>query len=151
MDNLSFSEMNVKDLKKYLQDRWVSISGQSSLVEIATAVQKLSLPLDPNFELDQKESKNTNILILINDVEIPNPFLLSTVNNFIDLPPFSLYNIFNYFNYSTMQPTTTDRDSPRINPLTSIDSFKMVTSKVLQNAPWIRRASMCLLASYDWQ
>ena len=46
--------MNVADLKKYLQERGVSVSGylKFSLVEIAAAVKKMVLPVDPNFEKD---------------------------------------------------------------------------------------------------
>ncbi len=45
--------------------------------------------------------KNTNELqhdgrLLINDVEIENLFKMKVVNNFIDSPPFGLYNIFNH-------------------------------------------------------
>ena len=44
--------------------------------------------------------KNTNELVqhdgklLINDMEIENPFKMKVVNNFIDSPPFGLYDIF---------------------------------------------------------
>ena len=44
-----FSSMNVAELKKYLQERGVSVSGylKASLVEIACAVQRMVLPIDP--------------------------------------------------------------------------------------------------------
>ena len=46
-----------QNLKKYLQDRGVSVSGylKPSLVEfeIASAVERMVLPIDPNFEKDQ--------------------------------------------------------------------------------------------------
>ena len=51
-----FKAMNVAELKKYLRDRGVSVSGylKPSLVEIASAVERMVLPLDPNFKKDQK-------------------------------------------------------------------------------------------------
>ena len=44
--------MNVAELKIYLQERGVSVSGylKTSLVEIAPAVERMVLPVDPNFE-----------------------------------------------------------------------------------------------------
>ena len=46
--------MNVAELKTYLQERGVSVSGylKTSLVEIASAVERMVLPVDPNFEKD---------------------------------------------------------------------------------------------------
>ena len=42
-----FKAMNVAELKKYLQDRGVSVSGylKPSLVEIASAVERMVFPL----------------------------------------------------------------------------------------------------------
>ena len=44
-----FKAMNVAELKKYLQDRGISVSGylKPSLVEIASAVKRMVLPVDP--------------------------------------------------------------------------------------------------------
>ena len=88
-----FKAMNVAELKKYLQDRGVSVSGylKPSLVEIASAVERMVLPLDPNFEKDQANDGGT---LIINDMVIPNPLSLKTMN-FNSLPPFGL-NIFNH-------------------------------------------------------
>ena len=49
-----FKSMNVAELKKYLQERGVSVTGylKTSLVEIASAVERMVLPVDPNFEKD---------------------------------------------------------------------------------------------------
>ena len=46
-----FNAMNVAELKKYLQERGVSVSGY--LVEIASAVERMVLLVDPNFTKDQ--------------------------------------------------------------------------------------------------
>ena len=48
-----FNEMSVAELKKYLQEQGISASVRylkTSLVEITSAVEKMVLPVDPNFE-----------------------------------------------------------------------------------------------------
>ena len=47
-----FIAMNVAELKKYLQERGVSVSGYLKilLVEIAPAVERMVFLVDPNFE-----------------------------------------------------------------------------------------------------
>ena len=59
-----FKAMNVAELKKYLQDRGVSESGylKPSLVQIASAVERMVLPIDPNFEKDQTNDVGTLII-----------------------------------------------------------------------------------------
>jgi len=47
------------------------------LVEIASAVERMLLPFDPNFEKDQTNDGGT---LIIHDMVIPNPFSLKTVN-----------------------------------------------------------------------
>jgi hypothetical protein len=44
--------MSVAEIKNYLQERGVSVNGylKPNLVEIAVAVKKMTLPLDPNFQ-----------------------------------------------------------------------------------------------------
>jgi len=76
-----FNAMNVAELKKYLQERGVSVSGylKTSLVENASAVERMVLPVDPNFEKDQTTDADK---LIIRDMLIPNPFSPKTVNNF---------------------------------------------------------------------
>ena len=59
--------MNVAELKKYLQDRGILVSGylNPSLVEIASAVKWMVLPVDPNFEKDETNDVDTFISFLI--------------------------------------------------------------------------------------
>ena len=90
-----FKAMNVAELKKYLQDCGISESGylKPSLVEIASAGERMVLPIDPNFEKDQTNDGDT---LIIHDMVIPDPISLKTMNNFNSLPPFRLFNIFNH-------------------------------------------------------
>ena len=76
-----FNAMSVAELKEYLQERGISASGylKTSLVEIASAVEKMVLPVDPNFE---KDDATTLDELIIHDMLIPNPFSLKTVNDF---------------------------------------------------------------------
>mgnify|MGYP002803667707 FL=1 len=49
----TFKSTRVADIKKYLLERGVSVNGlMPVLVEIASAVEEMMLPLDPNFERD---------------------------------------------------------------------------------------------------
>ena len=87
--------MNVAELTKYLQEQGVSVSGylKTSLVEITSAVERMVLPVDPNFQKDQTNDAEN---LIIHDMLIPNPFSLKTVINFNSSPPFGLYGIFNH-------------------------------------------------------
>ena len=62
-----FKSMSVIQLKEYLQNRGVSVSGcpkhaQAALAEIATAVNKMMLPLNPYFE-EKNTLENENLEI----------------------------------------------------------------------------------------
>lgn len=90
-----FNTMNVGELKTYLQEHGVSVSGylKTLLVEIAPAVERMVLPVDPNFEKDQANDADN---LIIHDMIICNPFSLKTVKNFNSSPLFGLHNIFNH-------------------------------------------------------
>ena len=114
-----FNAMNVAELKKYLQERGVSVSGhlKSSLVQIASAVERMVLPVDPNFEKDQTTIDDK---LIIHDMLIPNPFSLKTVNNFNSSPPFGLYDILNYFIYHS-----TDYDKQGLAAYKSFEDYRL--------------------------
>jgi len=94
----NFKAMNVAELKKYIQGRGLSVSGylKPSLVEITSAVERMVLPIDPNFEKDQTSDVGT---LIIRDMVIPDPFSLKTLNNFNSSLPFGLFDIFNHLIY----------------------------------------------------
>ena len=60
------------------------------LMEIASGVERMVLPVDSNFEKDQTTDADK---LIKQDMSIPNPFSPKTINNFNLLPPFGLYNI----------------------------------------------------------
>ena len=115
----NFNAMNVAELRKFLQERGVSVSGylKSSLVEIASAVERMVLPVDPNFETDQTNDADK---LIIHDMLIPNPFSLKTVNNFNSSPPFGLYDIFNYLIYHS-----TDYDKQGLAAYKSFEDYRL--------------------------
>ena len=80
-----FSKMTMLELKAYLLQCGVSVNGylKPALVNIAIAVEKMMLPVDPNFE-KEKDSQDNHKLI-IHDTEIPDPFGSSynLVNNLV--------------------------------------------------------------------
>ena len=84
--------MNVSAIKKYLQERGVTVNGylKPALVEIASAVEKMMLPVDPNFETDDNEN-NIQRRLIIHDIQIRDPFAMKTKNNFIDSPAYLPY------------------------------------------------------------
>lgn len=119
----NFKGMSVLQLKEYLQDRGVSVSGylKSSLIEIASAVERMNLPLDPDFEKDQPlNENNANCDLLIHDMHIPNPFSIKVENNFINSPPFGLYDIFNHFIYHS-----TEYDKQGLASYKSFDDYRL--------------------------
>ena len=93
-----FENMSVSDLKTYLRERGVSVNGylKPALIEIAKAVQKMMLPIVTEFEKGNDNQDVHNFII--HDMEIRDPFSASRnlVNNFVDSPPFGLYDIFNH-------------------------------------------------------
>ena len=59
-----FNDMNLEEHKKYLQECGVSVSGylKISQMEIASAVERMVLPVDPNFEKDQTNDADKLII-----------------------------------------------------------------------------------------
>ena len=98
--NTDFKAISVAAMKKYLQERGVSVNGylKPGLVEIAVAVEKMMLPVDPNFER-VNDAHTTKQRLNIHDIQIEDPFTMKTKNDFIDSPPFGLCAIFNHLIY----------------------------------------------------
>ena len=127
-----FNTMIVAELKKYLQERGVSVSRylKISHVKIAAAAERMVLAVDPNFEKDQTNDADK---LIIHDILIPNPFYLKTVNNFNSSPPFGLYNIFNYLIYHS-----TNYDKQGLAPYKSFEDYRLFNDGYvgsLQTAP----------------
>ncbi len=87
----TLSSMTVAELKKYLQMLGVTVNGylKPALLEIAQAVEKMMLPVEPTNEYSNQGSEDT----FINDIVIRQPLSYNVVNDFTDSPPFGLYDI----------------------------------------------------------
>ena len=96
----SVSNMTVAELKEYLRMRGVTVNGylKPALLEIAQAVEKMMLPIDPNHEYGNAD--NSKKKYVIHDMVIEHPLSYAVVNDFTDSPPFGLYDIFNYLIYN---------------------------------------------------
>jgi len=117
----------VAELKKYLQECGISVSGylKTLLVEIVSAVERMVLPVDPNFEKDQTADADK---LIIHDMLIPNPFSLKTVNNFNSSPPYGLYDIFNYLIYHS-----TDYDKQGLATSKSFEDYHLFDDGYLES------------------
>ena len=96
-ESSDFTKMTVTEIKKFLVVRGVTVNGynKAALAEIASAVQKMKLPSIHN--VHDKVCKENEDELFIDDMQISNPFQTNNlVNNFIDSPPFGLYDIFNF-------------------------------------------------------
>ena len=60
------------------------------MMAIASAVERMVLLVDPNFEKDETNDAEN---LRIHDRLIPNPFSLKTVNNFNSPPRFGLFDL----------------------------------------------------------
>ena len=104
-ENKRVSDMTVAELKQYLKMRGVTANGylKPALLQIAQAVEKMMLPIDPNHEYGNSDLKNARETFIIHDMIIRQPLSYPVVNDFIDSPPFGLYDIFNYLIYSSAE------------------------------------------------
>ena len=78
-------------------DRGVTVNdyNKAALAEIASPVQKMKLPSIHN--VHHKVCKENEDELFIDGMQISNPLKMNNlVNNFIDSPPFRLYDIFNF-------------------------------------------------------
>jgi hypothetical protein len=70
--------MSVVGLKKFVQERGVTVHGylKPALVVIASAVEKMMQPNDPNFECDDRRREKFKETLIIHDVAVSDPFTL---------------------------------------------------------------------------
>ena len=63
----TLSSMTVAELKKYLQIRGVAVNGylKPALLEIAQAVEKMMLPVEPIMNIQIKEARKIPLLLIV--------------------------------------------------------------------------------------
>ena len=120
----TLSSMTVAELKKYLQIRGVTVNGylKLALLEIAQAVEKMMLPVEPTMNIQMKEARKIPLLLIVLSMSVKSLSNLSynVVNHFTDLPPFGLYDIFNYLIYYS-----TKYDKQGLAAYKSFDDYKL--------------------------
>ena len=87
----------ILELKKYLVHRGVTVNGynKSSSAEITNSVRKMDIPCIHTMH-DKVCGEKGNELF-IDDMQIGDPFKMTDlVNNFMDSPPFGLYDNFSF-------------------------------------------------------
>ncbi len=98
----NFPKMSLADLKEYLKARGVTVSSylKPALVEIAMSVEKMMIPLDPSYGKPAEQGK-----LIIHGIEMDDPLsgIHKYVNDFIESPPFGLFDIFNHLIYSSTE------------------------------------------------
>ena len=95
-----FKAMKMPELKKFLQDRGITVNSylKPGLVAIACAVEEMNLPLQCQ-TTEVEERVNMSHRLLINDMQLPDPFTMDMINDFKQCPPFGLFDIFNHLIY----------------------------------------------------
>lgn len=97
MSSDKFSKYTVAQLKRYLQDRGVTVSGfrRQLLLEVASAVDRCQLPTDPDYQnVDAKVTIDDKLKAVgLQD----SPWSMNDFSSDLsDIPDFGLYDIFNY-------------------------------------------------------
>ena len=116
-----FNKYNVTQLKHYLQERGVTVSGyrKSLLVELAVAVDRCQLPVDPDF---QKIDAHRTLADKLKQLGITDsPWLLSGFSSDLsNIPDFGLYDIFNYLLCSRA-----DYDRRKLKAFKSFEDYRL--------------------------
>ena len=113
-----FSKMSVAEIKQYLRERGVTVNGylKPALVNIASAVEKMMIPVEPQLQ----QERNFNDGLIIYEVPVPNPFTLPTQDDFARSPPFGLFDIFNHLVYHSA-----DYDKQALASYKSYDDYRL--------------------------
>ena len=122
-DVSDFDNMNVKQLKMYVQQRGVPASSynRAQLIILAKAVCEMDLQLDPNFDNDNLTPHLERRTTLPNGTKVPDPFQMTELTNDLSsLPPFGLLDIFNHLIMSR-----TDYDKEALSSWRSFDEYSL--------------------------
>ena len=126
--NDQFKAMSVKQLQQYLINHGVTVSGhlKPALIDIASCVERMGLPVDPNFEKDEHNQLERRLII--HDMQIKDPFTMKMENNFADSPPFGLYDIFNHLIYHS-----TEYDKQGLASYKSYDDYRLFVNGYVES------------------
>ena len=126
--NDQFKAMSVKQLQQYLINHGVTVSGhlKPALIDIASCVERMGLPVDQNFEQDEHNQLERRLII--HDMQIKDPFTMKMESNFADSPPFGLYDIFNHLIYHS-----TEYDKQGLASYKSYDDYRLFVNGYVES------------------
>jgi len=140
----SLTRYRLPELKKYLRDRGVTITGynKGKLKEIALAVESLDLPVDPDFCNvsvigDLKRKLHRAGLSDTDPLELE-----GYTSDFTNIPDFGLIDIFNYLIFSK-----SDYDGKKLKGFKSCEDYKLFFNGHVESLlfnPLKQEASCCL-------
>ncbi|ESP03284.1 hypothetical protein LOTGIDRAFT_171630 [Lottia gigantea] len=117
-----FYNFRIPELQKYLRDRGVTVTGYNKEVlrEIAIAVDKLRLPVDPDFSRESVEVCIEKKLLKAGLTGV-NPFELDGyTKDFSCIPEFGLIDIFNYLIFAKA-----DLDGKKLKSYKSFEDYRL--------------------------
>ena len=118
-DNIS--GLRLPELQKYLKARGVTITGynKAALKEIALAVERLNLPVDPDY---QQDSVLSDIKGKLRKAGLPdkNPLEIEGyTTDFMYIPEFGLIDVFNYLIFKS------DYDGKKLKGYKSFEDYRL--------------------------
>ena len=123
--------MDVKGIKEFISARGVQVANyrKPQLVELAKAVASMDLPIDPDFENYSIDDCLLRRLTLPAGLKIPDPFKMTSLSNdFSQLPPFGLMDIFNHLIMSK-----TDYDKAMLSSWRSFEEYNLCLNGHVQS------------------
>ena len=123
--------MDVKEIKGFISARGVQVSTyrKPELIQLAKAVASMNLPTDPDFENDSIEECLIRRLTLPAGQKLTDPFQMTSLSNdFSQLPPFGLMDIFNHLIMSK-----TDYDKSMLSSWRSFEEYNLCLNGHIQS------------------
>ena len=98
MADANFNRSSVKELQKYLKVRSATFSDlwKAELVEIWEAADRLGIDVDPDGLLEDMEDILREKLLIPEGLMLPNPETVKGSQDLRILPPFAIFDIYNY-------------------------------------------------------
>ena len=126
-----FENMDIKAIKEFISARGVQVSNyrKPQLIELAKAIASMELPTDPDFENCSIDECLLRRLTLPAGLKIPDPFQMTSFSNdFSQLPPFGLMDIFNHLIMSK-----TDYDKAMLSSWRSFEEYNLCLNGHVQS------------------
>ena len=127
----NFDQMDVEKIKAFISARGVQVSTyrKTELIQLAKAIAFMDLPTGPEFENESIDECLSRRLTLPVGQKILNPFqMASLTNDFSQLPPSGLMDIFNHQIMSK-----TDYDKSKLSSWRSFEEYNLCTNGHVQS------------------